>query len=217
MTRQGKKQRKSLIGASIKNGVSHFKFSTADRDGVQANIEPTNVPHFITKSHAEQHLFAQTKEGHMTWTVLRSVAFFDNLFYGPFGKSVYDQLVVEITGGADLTSDICVFAAKAFLDPGSDQYRNACNSLAGDELTFVEFRNDFEEKISETSFTTYWFFARLINRVLNEDANPNIIDLQNWKLMEKSMTKTQVDLGPWVWAHIMLTLQKNQDQKGKLL
>lgn len=68
-------------------------------------------------------------------------------------------------------SDIGFFAAQAFLQPSSRQYANTALSLAGDELTFVEYSRIFEEKTGEKLSSTYRIVVKLINFMVKEMGN----------------------------------------------
>jgi uncharacterized protein YbjT (DUF2867 family) len=158
---------KQLVDAALKNGVSHFVYASVDR-GTNSDDNPTNVPHFITKHNIEQHLFTQSKGSNMTWTVLRPVAFFDNLTPNFFGKvfvTSWWMRLGETKKKLQLvaTSDIGFFAAQSFINANSDEYKNKSISLAGDELTFDQWKTIFEQKTGETLPTTYVFVASLIN------------------------------------------------------
>lgn len=157
---------KALINAALKNGVSHFVYTSADR-GPDSDNTPTPVPHFITKHNIEQHLFAKTQGTNMTWTVLRPVAFFDNLTPDFFGKVFTTSFRMRLGEKAKklqmiATSDVGFFGAQAFLRVESVEYRNKSMSLAGDELTFRELKAIFEKRTGETLPMTYDFLAGLI-------------------------------------------------------
>ena len=135
------RQGKALIDAALKNGVEHFVYSSVDR-GVNSDTEPTTVPHFASKYRVEQHLFEK-----MDWTVLRPVAFYENLVPGFLGKvfttSWENNIAKEKKLQLIATSDIGYFAAEAFVKP--DQYKGQKVALAGDELTLDQFRAVFKE------------------------------------------------------------------------
>ncbi|KAH3915671.1 hypothetical protein HBI56_146800 [Parastagonospora nodorum] len=157
---------KALIDAALKNDVSHFVYTSVER-GPNSDTTPTNVPHFITKHNIEQHLFAKAKGSNMTWTVLRPVAFFDNLMPNFFGKVFTASWLMRLgeeTKKMQLiaTSDIGEFAAKAFVNADQEEFRDKSISLAGDELTFSEMKAIFEKKTGETLPTTYAWIAGLI-------------------------------------------------------
>jgi hypothetical protein len=150
----------------LENNVSHFVYASVDR-GPDSDNTPTPVPHFITKHNIEQHLFAQAKNSNMTWTVLRPVAFMDNLMPNFFGKvftSSWLMRLGEKTKKMQLiaTSDVGFFGAQAFLNADSQEYKNKSLALAGDELTFGEMKAIFEKKTGETLPTTYAWIAAII-------------------------------------------------------
>ena len=104
-----------------------------------------------------------TKDNDMTYTVLRPVAFYENLVPGFLGK-VFATCYEMVLKGKPLqliaTTDIGSFAAQAFLRP--QEYANRSISLAGDELTFEEYRRIFQEKTGQELQTTYRFIAGII-------------------------------------------------------
>ncbi|OAP63412.1 hypothetical protein AYL99_02639 [Fonsecaea erecta] len=159
------RQGKALIDAALKSGVKHFVYSSVDRGGsTKSDADPTNVPHFASKYRIEQHLFEKTKNHEMDWTVLRPVAFFENLAPDFFGK-VFTTSWVRTLGRKQklqlvATSDIGFFAAEAFLKP--EQYKNTKLSLAGDELTYDQFKTIFEQKVGAPLPTTFSLVAALI-------------------------------------------------------
>jgi hypothetical protein len=109
----------------------------------------------------------------MTWTILRPVAFFDNLTPDFFGKVFTASWLMRLGKQEKklqviATSDVGSFAAQAFLNAESDQYKNKSMALAGDELTFSEMKTIFEKKTGETLPTTYIFLASLINGMSKE-------------------------------------------------
>lgn len=162
--RLAEQQGKSLIDASLANEVKHFVYSSVDRGGDSSSTNPTNVPHFISKHNIEQHLFSMAENNpSMTYTVLRPVAFMDNLSSDFLGK-VFSTAYRTTLKGKPLqliaTSDIGFFAAQAFLHP--QQYAGKSISLAGDDLTYSQFRNIFKEKTGSELPTTYGFVASII-------------------------------------------------------
>jgi hypothetical protein len=103
----------------------------------------------------------------MTWTVLRPVAFFDNLMPNFFGKVFTTSFLMRLGERKKkmqliATSDVGFFGAQAFINADSAEYKNKSISLAGDELTFSEMKTIFEKKTGETLPTTYSFLAGLI-------------------------------------------------------
>ncbi|KAH8596194.1 hypothetical protein B0O99DRAFT_661338 [Bisporella sp. PMI_857] len=159
------RQGKALIEASIKNDVKHFVYSSVDRGGVKSDNNPTNVPHFQTKHKLEQHLVSMAKHGNMNWTVLRPVAFFENLVPGFFGKVFATSWQMALRENQKLqlvaTSDISILAAEAFMNPS--EYKSTKISVAGDELTFDQFKQTFEQEIGKSLPTTFHFIGAVIN------------------------------------------------------
>lgn len=167
------RQGKDLVDVSLKNGLRHFVYSSVDRGGANSENDPTNIPHFISKHNIEQHLFAKAKGSDMSWTVLRPVAFFENLTPNFFGKMFSSSWLLRL--GEDkkklqlvATSDIGFFAAQSFLNSESEQYKNRGISLAGDELTFNQFKEIFEKKTGEKLPTTYLFLAGFLNWMVKD-------------------------------------------------
>jgi uncharacterized protein YbjT (DUF2867 family) len=151
-----------LVDAAIEHKIKHFVYTSADR-GARSNSDPTNVPHFITKYNIEQHLFTKASVSDMSWTILRPVAFFENLTPDFFGKVFGSSMQVL---GKKLqmiaTSDVGWFAAQAFLKADLEEYRNKSMGLAGDELDFAEMQSIFEKKTGEPLPVTYPFVAKFI-------------------------------------------------------
>lgn len=164
------RQGKDLVDASLKNGIKTFVYSSVDRSGSKSDNNPTNIPHFISKHNIEQHLFEKTRETAMSYTVLRPVAFFENLAPGFIGNvfSTSWQTVLGKDRKLQLiaTSDIVFFGAEAFLKP--DEYSNKKLSLAGDELTFDQFKDIFKKQTGGNLPTTFTLIAGALNRMVKE-------------------------------------------------
>jgi uncharacterized protein YbjT (DUF2867 family) len=203
------KQGKALIDASIKHGVKHFVYSSVDRGG--DNTDATSVPHFASKHRVEQHLFEKTANGEMDWVVLRPVAFYENLVPGFLGKvfaTSWDAVVKEKPLQLVATSDIGYFAAQAFVKP--DEWKGTKLSLAGDELTYAQFKSIFEEKTGQILPTTFRIISAAIHMMVKDlglmfkwfravgygadikkarEINPDLKDFATW-LKEDSQFKT---------------------------
>lgn len=154
----------------MNNGVKHFVYSSVDRGGAKSDDSPTEVPHFISKHNIEKHLYEKTSGGEMSWTILRPVAFFENLVPGFMGKVFSTSWKITLAKDRKLqlvaTSDIGFFAAQALLKP--DEYRNKKLSLAGDELTYEQFATIFKQKTGDSMPTTFEFVAGIINGMVKE-------------------------------------------------
>ena len=71
-------QGKALVDGAVANGVKMFLYNSVDRGGDEKSPDnPTNVPHFISKSNIEKHLLEKAKVAGMDWCILRPVAFMD--------------------------------------------------------------------------------------------------------------------------------------------
>lgn len=118
-------QGKALIDESMKRGVKHFVYSSVERGGDERSWEsPTPIPHFQTKYHIENYLRDATSKNYqgegMGWTILRPVAFMDNLAPGMQTKvflAAMNNWLGEKSNQWVAAKDIGVFAAKAFEDP----------------------------------------------------------------------------------------------------
>ncbi|KAF3125871.1 hypothetical protein TWF594_001275 [Orbilia oligospora] len=143
------KQGKDLITAAINNNVKHFIYSSVDRGGAASDSSPTNVPHFIAKHNIERFLFEKGTEHDMGWMVLWDLA---------LRKEKKLQLIA--------TTDIGFFAAEAFLKP--DEYKGQKISLAGDELTYDEFKSIFEQKTGEKLPTTFKLIGSALNYMVKD-------------------------------------------------
>lgn len=167
------RQGKALIDAALANKVSHFVYSSIDRGGdAKSPSNPTYVPHFISKHRVEEHLFAKSKGSDMTYTILRPVAFLDNLTQDFFGKHFATAWQITLGKKQKLqvvaTSDIGFFAAEAFTKSDSEAYRNKAVSLAGDDLTFDEFKAIFEKETGKTLPTTFKLVSMFVNWMVKE-------------------------------------------------
>ncbi|KAH9899039.1 NAD(P)-binding protein [Xylariomycetidae sp. FL2044] len=169
-------QGKRLIDEAIKAGVEHFVYSSVERGGDEASWDnPTPIPHFQSKYHIERYLRAQTGQGKpgasMGWTILRPVAFMDNLAPG-FPTKVFMAAVHRQVGNKAMqwiaTSDIGVFAAMAFANP--EQWDRRAVGLAGDELTFEQLSGSFESATGYPVPETYWFFGSVLTTLVKEVA-----------------------------------------------
>ncbi|KAL1604746.1 hypothetical protein SLS60_004286 [Paraconiothyrium brasiliense] len=164
------RQGKALIDVSLRNGVKHFVYSSVDRGGSRSDRDPTNIPHFISKHNIEQHLFSKAEGSSMDYTVLRPVAFFENLMPNFIGKVFSTSWEATLRKDQKLqliaTSDIGFFAAEAFLKP--EEYKQKRLSIAGDELTYDEFKGIFEQKTGQKLPTTYRFISAAINAMVKE-------------------------------------------------
>ncbi|KAL8782442.1 MAG: hypothetical protein Q9213_005372 [Squamulea squamosa] len=165
-------QGKALVDASLEAGVKHFVFTSVERGGNERSWEnPTAVPHFLTKHNIEMHLLEKTKPStsttddvaaeRMKWTILRPVAFMDNLQPGLLGKLFATAWKVALNNKPlqlVATEDVGWFAAQAFLNPS--EYENQALGLAGDELTLEQADKIFKEKVGYGMPLTFGLLAK---------------------------------------------------------
>ena len=156
-------QGNALIDESIKNGVKHFVYSSVERGGDERSWNnPTPVPHFRSKHRIEHHLRDSTTAPGtgMGWTILRPVAFMDNLQPGFLGK-VFLTLIRDTMQGKSVqwvaTRDIGFFAAEAFHNPST--WNKKAVGLAGDELTFDQLSQSFKAATGSPAPTTFGLFG----------------------------------------------------------
>ncbi|KAF1361144.1 NAD(P)-binding protein [Lizonia empirigonia] len=147
------KQGSDLIDESIKEGVTHFVYSSVDRGGNEHSFNnATPIPHFQTKLEIEKHLLEKAgKNGeNMGWTILRPVAFMDNLEPGMKSKVFLTALRDTLKGKPNQwvsVEDIGIFGAKAFREP--KEWNARAEGLAGSELTMDEMNGCFERAIGQ--------------------------------------------------------------------
>lgn len=167
------KQGCALVDAALSAGVKHFVYSSVDRGGANSFNDSTNIPHFISKHKIEHHLVEATNDATknrqgMTYTILRPVAFYDNLTPDFLGKGFaamwhnMGSIPLQLVG----TRDIGIFAALAFADP--ETWRNRAISLAGDELTQAEASRVFQEVFGKKMPITFGFVGNLVQYMMKE-------------------------------------------------
>ncbi|OIW25595.1 NAD(P)-binding protein [Coniochaeta ligniaria NRRL 30616] len=157
------KQGIPFIDAAIAYGVKHIVFSSVDRGGDEKSWRnPTQIKHFYQKHNVELHLRDKGLEGGFTWTILRPVAFMDNMNPG-FFCSVFTAMwdaALSPTTKLQLVSvrDIGVFASKALREP--ERWAGRAVSLAGDELTLAEAKQHFEKVTGKELPQTWGILGR---------------------------------------------------------
>lgn len=152
-----------LIDESIKEGVEQFVYSSVDRGGDAKSWEnPTPIPHFQSKYKVEHHLADKAGLGgeKMKWTIVRPVAFMENLAPG-FQTKVFLTALQNTMGNKPLQwvsiEDIGKLTANIFRSPG--EYNTGMIGIAGDELTFDELSGCFERFNGHPAPTTFGFFG----------------------------------------------------------
>jgi uncharacterized protein YbjT (DUF2867 family) len=190
------RQGSALIDASIEHGVRMFAYSSVERGGDAASWDnETPVSHFRSKHRVERHLRSATTEQQqqqhsssdsetmggvgkgkgkgrdMMWTVLRPVAFMDNLRPGTFETGVFlAALRNKMPPGKRLqwiaSSDVGPYAALAFDRP--EEWDGRAVGLAGDELTMDELGRVFEEAVGRPAPVAYWLFGSVLTALVRE-------------------------------------------------
>jgi uncharacterized protein YbjT (DUF2867 family) len=162
---------KALVDAAAAAGVKHFVYTSVERGGVErSNQDPTNVAHFASKFNIEKHLqqTAKAVAPDMAWTIIRPVAFFENLtpdFIGKAFASMWKQVGDKKVQFVSYT-DVGKIAALAFEDP--EKYRGQAISLAGDELTQAEAAVVFKKQTGKDMPETFGFVGSAIKVILRE-------------------------------------------------
>ncbi|KAI2463522.1 NAD(P)-binding protein [Annulohypoxylon bovei var. microspora] len=142
----------------------HIVFSSVDRGGEPKSWDtPTDVPHFREKHNIELHLRAQADESQerLTYTILRPVAFMDNLNPGGTFGMVFASLwsTMPASQKLQLTSvrDIGLFGAQALLSPCSPRFLNRAVGLAGDCLSLTEARDVYRRVSNGQELPQAWW------------------------------------------------------------
>jgi len=137
-----------FIDAAVSHGVKHIVFSSVDRGGDEKSWRnPTAVKHFYQKHAVELHLREASlpASAGFTWTILRPVAFMDNMNPGFFCSAFTAMWAGALSPATKLqlvsVRDIGVFASKALREP--ERWAGRAVSLAGDEMTLDEAREHF--------------------------------------------------------------------------
>ena len=143
------KQAIPLIDTAVAHGVTHVVFTSVDRGGDEKSwSNPTDIKHFYQKHNIEVHIRDKAeKEGSFTWTILRPVAFLDNMNPGSFAAMFIAFWAASLSPTTKLqlvsVRGIGLFAAKALTEPS--EWSGKAISLAGDELTLDEARSVFHK------------------------------------------------------------------------
>jgi uncharacterized protein YbjT (DUF2867 family) len=175
------KQGADLTRAAVEAGTSHIIFTSTERGGQdQSENDPTEVPHFASKYRTEQDIKSAvaSSNGHMTYTFLRPVAFFENMPNGFLGRAFVSMWRLN---GPDRklqmisSKDIGKVAADAFLNASSDEYRNKSISLASDSLTPTDAARIFRDETGLAIPATYTWLGWLIRTLV-----PDLRHMFHW-------------------------------------
>lgn len=124
----------------------------------------------MNKHEIEAHLKNKAKQSGMEWTILRPVAFFENLTPDYFGKVFTTAWQMSLKGKPlqlIAIGDVGFFAAAAFMNPEAS--KNHAFSIAGDELTFDEMSETFKrltgKKVPTTFTTPVWLMMTMVKEL----------------------------------------------------
>ncbi|KAK5451840.1 hypothetical protein LTS15_007563 [Exophiala xenobiotica] len=165
------KQGKDLIDAAVAHDVKHFVYTSVDRGGPdKSDFNATDVPHFVSKYWVEKHLVEKTRGTSMTYTILRPVAFMDNLTPNFPGRVFAAMWAKMGDKGLQIvaTTDIGRFAANAFSASETDEYKNNSISLAGDTLTQAQANEIFWRALGRPMPRSYGFMADALQWMVPE-------------------------------------------------
>lgn len=171
-----------FIDAAIAHGVRHIVFSSVERGGDARSWDnPTDVTHFYEKHNVEVYLRDTAKaiandsgKTPVTWTILRPVAFMDNLNPGMFCGVFVSMWSIALQPTRKLqlvaTTDIGLWAAQSIAAatasssplPSSSPYANRAIGLAGDDLTLTEARAIFQRVTGQPTPWAWWIFGKLV-------------------------------------------------------
>ncbi|OBR10966.1 NmrA-like family protein [Colletotrichum higginsianum IMI 349063] len=169
-------QAAALVDAAIAHRVPHIVFSSVDRGGDEASWgNPTAVPHFAAKHHAELYLRDRTRGTATRWTILRPTGFMDN--YGPSPAALMGPLMAGLwatmppgrTMQLVSARDIGLFAARALAGGPRGEWADRALGLAGDEISFAEADEVFHRVVGRAMPRT-WAGVGTVARWAFEDA-----------------------------------------------
>jgi uncharacterized protein YbjT (DUF2867 family) len=154
---------KAFADAVREAGTPHLVYSSLD--GAERK---SGVPHYESKWHIEEHI----RELALPATILRPVAFMENLLMPALPRSVFIGILRAALGRSKRlqlvsTSDVGWFAARALEEP--NQYVGRTIALAGDELNVDEILDAYlkVEGRAPRPFPTPRFALRLLPRDLS--------------------------------------------------
>lgn len=151
------------------------QYSSVERGGDEASwSNPTPVEHFQPKHEIERHLRIQAaadrSQHKMTWTILRPVAFMENLEADFKTKVFLTALSNHLAPDKKMqwvsTKDIGVFAAMAFFQTG--KWKGRAVGIAGDEMTTGELFDVIGRATGAGWPTTFWPLGSVLTYMVKE-------------------------------------------------
>lgn len=166
----------SMIHAAAAHKVAHIIFSSVDRGGEPHSFSnPTKISHFATKHAIELALretVQQNADPTHDYTIIRPVAFMDNMGPNAFGR-LFASMWADM-GDKKLqlvaVRDIGVLArnALASADEPDSPFRNRAIGLAGDELTQAEADEVFWRVYDRPMPRAWWLSGKLLQTLVKE-------------------------------------------------
>jgi uncharacterized protein YbjT (DUF2867 family) len=164
------KQGKDLIDAAASFGVKHFVYTSVDRGGPErSDLDGSVVPHFRSKFNIENHLKTVGPKHGMDWTIIRPVAFMDNLTPDFLGRGF--ATLWKINGAESrlqlvASRDVGKLATEAFIS--QEEFKGRALSLASDELSWQEANDTFKAFVGTDLPMTYGWIGHVLRFVLHE-------------------------------------------------
>ncbi|TDZ13326.1 NmrA-like family domain-containing protein 1 [Colletotrichum orbiculare MAFF 240422] len=160
----------AVVDEALASNVSHIVYSSIDRGGdASYDVVSPTVRHFQSKHRIEHHLVDGCKGTTTRWTILRPVAFMDNMAPGLETKIMATSWRVAVREKPlqlVAVRDIGRAAARAFLHP--DEFAGREVPLAGDELTLEQANAVFRAKVGTEIPETFQFFVRFLHWMIAE-------------------------------------------------
>lgn len=163
-------QGKELVDAAAAHGVEHFVYTSAERGGPErSDVDGTVIPHFKSKFNIENHLKAVSKKSGMEWTIIRPVAFMENMtpdFLGKGFATMWKLNGVDSKLQLISSKDIGKLAALSFQSP--EEFKGRSMSLAGDELSWQEANGIFKAFVGTDLPLTYSWIGSALKIALHK-------------------------------------------------
>lgn len=164
------KQGKAIIDAAVAHGVKHFVYTSAERGGPErSDRDSTPVKHFISKFNIEKHLETVAEKSGMRYTIIRPVAFMDNMTPDFLGRAFVAMWRLNgVDSKLQLVSsrDIGLLAADVFKKP--EESEGKAISFAGDEITLREAEGIFQRVVGKELPSSWSITGRIIKVVFRE-------------------------------------------------
>lgn len=165
-------QGKAMNTAAFEAGITHVVYTSVDRGPDSDNTE-TPIPHFRAKKHVEDDIRQKAaKNNGTTWTLIRPVAFMDNIgkdFFGKVFVTMWRQNGLDTPLQLVSTKDIGRVAAEALLHADEVEYKNKAISLAGDSITPRQAAKIFRESTDQEPPSTFGILGSLTKMMMKDE------------------------------------------------